>query len=118
MARPAPPKKKVRKYLPKQSKKREGENREYSKRRKAFLLAHPLCEAWLVFVDHIFDNPGGAISLIDLPSQHPPSSEIHHMRKPRCKYLNDESTWLAVAPECHRLIESHKSTARMLGLLH
>jgi hypothetical protein len=45
------------------------------------------------------------------------SVEIHHKKKPKCKYLNDESTWLAVSSWSHRFIEQHKDIARDLGLL-
>lgn len=47
----------------------------------------------------------------------PKSSEIHHTKKPKCKYLNDESTWMAVSREGHEWIEHHKSEARELGML-
>jgi len=51
-------------------------------------------------------------------SQIPRSNQIHHSRKPKCKYLNDESTWFACSPEEHEWVESHKGEARSLGLLH
>lgn len=51
------------------------------------------------------------------PGCTPRATEIHHTRKPKCKYLNDESTWLAVSRWSHEFIEQNKSVARELGLL-
>lgn len=107
--RPAPqPRKRTR--IKKQSKKREAEARVYAKKRKAFLAAHPYCEAHVSI--SVYENPNAGI-----PSVWPLSTEIHHMKKPRCKYLNDESTWLAVCRKSHEWIENNKADARTLGLL-
>lgn len=90
------------------SKKRARANREYSVRRKAYLAAHPFCEAH-ESIAHFLRWPIG----IPIPQ----ATEIHHMKKPKCKYLNDEGTWLAVSAWAHRWIEDNKSIARRLALL-
>jgi hypothetical protein len=96
------------------STKRQRELREYSKKRKAFLLAHPVCQVWQACTFEqrraIFDG----IEKINFPVL---SCDIHHMRKPRSTYLNDESTWMAVSRQGHEWIESHKSEARARGWL-
>ncbi len=96
---------KLRKRIPKVSKKRERENREYSRRRKAYLLAHPNCEAWPV-----------VMQFMPLWVRWPRSVEIHHVFG-RGKFLLVEETWLAVSREAHDWIHSHPSQARALGLL-
>ena len=112
--------KKPRKRIPKVTAKRAKANREYAKRRKAFLAAHPMCMAWTRITEHLAScGDPWALSQSCLPPIGPMgwATEIHHMRKPKRKYLNDESTWLAVSPWSHRWIEDNKSTARLLGLL-
>src|SRR4051812_25862669 len=99
------------------SKKRAGANREYTVRRKAFLLAHPYCEAMGTISWFILDN-GTALEWQETPAVLQLSTEIHHTKKPKCKYLNDESTWLAVCRWAHEWIEDHKDIARNLRLLH
>lgn len=47
----------------------------------------------------------------------PAATEIHHTRKPKATYLNDERTWLAVCREMHEKIEQNKSWARERGYL-
>lgn len=69
------------------SKKRRKQNAEYSKKRKAYLEAHPTCEVCLA------EGWG--------PRR---STDIHHTAK-RGVYLNDEGTWLAVCRTCHDRIE-------------
>ena len=110
--KPAGPKPKKR--LPRMSARRKVESREYTEKRKAFLKAHPLCQAWPVIVSHAPPETLG-----DLPPLHaaaPLSVEIHHRCKRGKNYL-DESTWLAVSRFSHRWIEDHKKEARKLGLL-
>lgn len=105
--RPSPQLRK-RTWIKKVGKKREGEARVYAKKRKAFLAAHPYCMAGV---------SGGLVPPTrDIKCVRPPT-EIHHTKKPKCKYLNDESTWLAVCRPCHNWIEDHKSNARAIGLL-
>lgn len=107
--------KKPRKPLKHVSKKRGAANREYAKRRKRYLAEHPKCEAWGRIVDWAIES--GWLSFNEVPVAAPQSSEIHHTKKPKCKYLNDESTWLAVSRWSHDWIENHKDIARKIGLL-
>lgn len=99
------------------SKKRAKANAEYSVRRKRYLTEHPYCEFWL--------RERGIRNLDELKQrgeyvllQVPRSTEIHHMRKPKCRYLNDESTWMAVSREGHAFIEANKNLARQRGYLY
>lgn len=116
LLRRSAPQKKPKKPLRRVSKKRERENREYAKRRKRYLAEHPFCEAHptILMWAYEFDNE----LFRGMPLVRPASIEIHHTRKPKCKYLNDESTWLAVCRWSHDWIENHKDIARELCLLH
>ena len=106
------------------SSKRAAQNREYAKRRKAFLESHPWCEVWLKehdveTADVMADGRawkegwGGITWVVGIA---PRSTEIHHM-KGRGKYLLDESTWLAVGRENHERIEKNKKWAESMGFL-
>lgn len=106
---------KPRKPLKHVSKKRGAANREYAKRRKAFLAAHPMCQAWPTILHWAMQRPGMLETLPYMKWFY--SEEIHHTKKPKCKYLNDESTWLAVSRWSHDWIENHKDIARKIGLL-
>lgn len=106
---------KPRKPMPKATKKRAKMNREYTVRRKAYLEAHPGCEAIVRILDHLYDTDRD--KWWGSPPTTSRATEIHHKKKPKCRYLNDESTWLAVCQWSHRWIEANKSTARQLGLL-
>lgn len=115
------------------SSKRAAQLRIYAVKRKVFLGLHPLCQWWLsrhgvneaqareTWYDSrrhfiYFQDTNGhtcAIRAGDIPE----ASEIHHKKKPRSTYLNDESTWMAVSREGHDWIENHKSEARAKGWL-
>lgn len=112
--------------LRKVSPKRAKENRIYMEKRAAFLKAHPYCQIWMrrndyteatiMFWDYLLRQ--GDVFLKPLFANHiPRSTEIHHTKKPKCKYLNDESTWLAASHQEHVWVENHKGEARRLGLL-
>lgn len=105
-----------RKRLPRVSTKRQREAATYRLLRAAFLQANPCCQAWKRIIDHLWKNDVPWM-VEHAPSPAPHSTEIHHTKKPRCKYLNDISTWLAVSRWSHEWIEQHKNTARALGLL-
>ena len=84
------------------SKKRQNDNKEYLKRRKVYLDAHPLCEAfWLIWPNE---------------PKRPAATEIHH-KLGRGKYLLDESTWCAISRQAHWFIHRNHGKARKLGLL-
>jgi hypothetical protein len=97
---------------------------EYRRRRIDFLKRNPYCQVWLKehdVTDEEIDgfgsielNYGFEVKVVMVPR----STEIHHTKKPKCKYLNDESTWLAVCREMHDKIENNKSWARSRGYLH
>ena len=90
------------------SKKRARENRIYTVRRRAFLEAHPFCQAHEAIASFLCWPIGIGV---------PRSEEIHHTKKPKQTYFLDESTWLAVSKWSHRWIEDNKGIARNLGLL-
>lgn len=77
------------------SRKRSAQLREYAKRRKAFLAAHPFCA---VFVGLR-------------------ATEIHHMNHREGDRLNDERYWLAVSEAGHRAIHAFPKEARAKGWL-
>ncbi len=106
------------------SKKRAKANSEYAKRRIAFLHEHPFCQfhlaEWCLTEDDV--------SRVDARVRNPDSmlfgryvpwaTEIHHMKKPKSRYLNDESTWMAVSRAGHNWIENNKAEARKRGYLY
>lgn len=83
------------------SSKRAKENRIYTERRKAFLIANPTCDA-----HH---------ALVALDSC-APATEVHHMAGRGKNFLN-EDTWLPVCQGCHLTIHAHPNTARELGFI-
>ena len=114
---------KVRKPIRKVGKKRAKSNAEYAKRRKAFLETHPYC--WLLLMEHGIQeseiDKNGTVEFHRgfnmIRRAVPLATEIHHKKKPKCKYLNDESTWMPVSREGHEWIEANKKLARERGYL-
>lgn len=99
----SPRPKKQPKRIPAMSAKRKKEAAIYSKKRKAFLEAHPLCQAtWLIWPNR--------------PTR-PAATDTHHVKGRLTGYYLDERTWLAVSREAHNWIHSHPTEARRLGLL-
>lgn len=100
------------------SKKRAAERSTYMAKRKAFLAAHPFCQAWLT--EHVLPldftmeqaEQLARNGMLDCPL----STDIHHVKR-RGRYYLDESTWLAVARSSHRKIHDNPRWARELGLL-
>ena len=88
-----------KKSIARVSEKRKVENKEYSKEAKAYLAAHPVCEAQVV------ENCTGK------------SIEIHHRRKRNSKddRINPDN-FLATCRPCHLWVESHPKQAKELGL--
>lgn len=104
------------------SPKRAKANREYLKRRAVYLKAHPYCQIWLKVKnadERLCIYRDGAVFLKDdmIVVRAPLSTEIHHSKKPKATYLNDESTWFAASRYWHNWVEEHKKEARELGLL-
>lgn len=88
----------------------------YSKLRAAFLIANPYCQYWLA-ERGILDPAEMVQRMCAVIARCPPSTDIHHKRKPRTTYLNDTSTWMAVSRQGHDAIEGDKKTARNKGYL-
>lgn len=112
--KPAGPKPKKR--LPKKTPRRAKADREYSVRRKQFLSGVIFCQAYDAINLHLYRNDY-EYWLKHCPPVCPIATQVHHTKKPKCKYLNDETTWLAVSFWSHQWIEDHKKTARLLNLL-
>ncbi len=116
---------KPRKRMPTVTKKRAAMNREYAKLRPKFLKAHPFCQITIRYHNldeqEVIRNNGYAVVLLNGGIKStiliPRSNQIHHSRKPKCKYLNDTSTWFAASPIGHEWLEANKREARRLGLL-
>lgn len=69
---------------------------EYGKRRAAFLIVHPTCQAKLVGCTR-------------------QATDVHHKAGRGENHLKI-STWLAVCRSCHSWIEVHATEAKELGL--
>jgi len=89
-------------------------DKEYSRRRKRFLLEHPFCQFWM--------RERGIASELELAqrgvyvmAQVPAATEIHHMRKP----LAAAGIFLIhpVSRQGHEWIENNKNLARQRGYL-
>ena len=79
------------------SKKRQVEMDEYSKLRMVFLIAKPLCEAYLV----------GTCTRT--------STDVHHKAGRVGENYLKIGTWLAVCRNCHTWIENNPEEAKELG---
>jgi hypothetical protein len=87
-----------RKALPPRSPKRIKDDAEYSKKRKVFLLANPMCQAHLQ----------------GICTQH--STDVHHKAGRTGDLYLDEQYWLAACRSCHMWIENNPKEARDLRL--
>ncbi len=107
--------------LRRRSKKLESKMREYIKLRKAYLEAHPFCQAELILRGIDEQKYLEGRWLVDLASNGtlapiPASVDIHHC-KGRGQYLLDTSTWLAVSRKNHEWIHNNPTEAEFYGLL-
>jgi hypothetical protein len=84
-----------RKPINKKSKKMRILDQAYTKLRRPFMEANPMCQA-------------------ALPCCNGNSTDVHH-KKGRNKYYLAVSTWLSVCRQCHTYIEEHPKEARELG---
>lgn len=83
--------------IAKRSKKRAKQEREYAKKRKAYLTDNDVCLAFL---------EGCTLQATD----------VHH-KKGRCgNLLTDENYFLAVCRNCHHVLETSPKLAKELGL--
>lgn len=103
------------------SKKRKQALTEYYKRRIRYLNEHPFCQIYIKIngLDEaeVIKNNGWYEAGPTHQKRVPPANQIHHTKKPKQTYLNDESTWLSASDEWHVWVENHKSEARQLGVL-
>jgi hypothetical protein len=86
-----------KKPLAPRSAKRAKQEKEYSNKRKTFMLAHPLCQA----------NISGLCT-----SQ---STDIHHIKGRSGELLLEVNEWMSVCRACHMWIETHPIEATELG---
>lgn len=86
-----------KKPLAPRSAKRAKQEKEYSNKRKIFMLAHPLCQA----------NISGLCT-----SQ---STDIHHIKGRSGELLLEVNEWMSVCRACHMWIETHPIEATELG---
>lgn len=99
------------------SKKRAKALREYAKKRKAFLAAHPFCqvriavfgltENFVIWAEGKMPNWAGGWM--------PRATEVHHKAGRSGKNFLDESTWMAVSREGHRWLHNNPREARARG---
>lgn len=89
---------KPRAGLKRVSSKRAKENRIYTERRKAFLIAHPFCQIRM----------GDCTDL---------AMDIHHAAGRAGSFLLNERWWFSTCRNCHDWCHQHSNTARELGFI-
>lgn len=87
---------KIRKRIPRMSKKRQRDSRLYNKNAKAFLDRHRNCQ-----VERCIRR----------------STQVHHTAGRRGTNYLDETTWMAVCLPCHDEIHRHPKWAMAKGYL-
>src|SRR5258708_4023910 len=95
-------------------------NREYNRRKKRYLHEHPYCQIFIRLNrlnEDLVIKSGGYYLTSDGPKRVPGSTEIHHSKKPRATYLNDESTWFSASQKWHRYAEDHLNIARLFKIV-
>lgn len=104
------------------SARRSKQLRLYTQKRKAFLAAHPFCQAFIQM--HGLDEAqvvrdAGWVVRADMSGMTtvPPATQIHHTNRRHGERLNDERYWLAVSEAAHLWIHSYPSAARLRGWL-
>ena len=98
------------------STKRQREAKIYSQKRKAFLEAHPLCQAHGMIMVCLGFRHNTTDYYTGLQADRR-STDIHHVkRRIGANYL-DEKTWLAVCRWSHNWIHANPKDAKSLGLL-
>lgn len=97
----------------------------YTRRRNAFLAAHPFCQLTIAHNELDETEVLEAARGYDLEFSSfrfrgieiPRATEIHHRNKRTRDRLNDERWWMAVSRKAHEWIEANKAEARSLGYL-
>lgn len=112
--------------LRRMSKRRQGEYKEYMRKRDEFLLANPICQLWLkehgwgVAANAEYATDGtvsiSVFSLIIICGA-PRATEVHHIHGRNGKNYLDESTWAALSHEAHMRIHANPIWARANGWL-
>lgn len=116
--------------LRRMSKRRQGDYKEYMRKRENFLFMHPICQLWL-HENHWWENGDGTYINLSDPfddirylcnelievAQAPRSTEVHHVNGRNGSNYLDTGTWMAVCRESHERIEQNKSWARANGYL-
>lgn len=83
--------------IPKQSKKRAKQNREYLRLRKQFLTDNPMCEAKLTGCTGV-------------------ATTCHHSKGRIGDLLTDTEHFVALCMPCHHQVETQPEMAKQLGL--
>jgi len=98
-----------RKPIRRVSSKRAAQLKEYTKLRKEFMAAHPICKVWL---DENPDFQDG-----DMWPNFAASTDIHHRKSRVGKMLLDTRYWMAVSRTAHQRIHQFPKWAREKGYL-
>jgi len=109
-----------------QSAERAAERREYAKRRKAYLAAHPFDQVAIALFgldEATIIRAGEGRGFVEWAVGHDGvakiwrSDQIHHRLKCHGARLNDERWWMATNLGSHEFIENNKGFAREHGFL-
>ncbi len=101
---------KRRKPIRRVSSKRAAQLKEYTKLRKEFMAANPICKVWLD------ENPPSAEHWTRVP-EIAASTDIHHRKSRIGKMLLDTRYWMAVSRTAHQRIHQFPKWAREKGYL-
>ena len=95
-----------RKPIRRVSSKRAAQLKEYTKLRKEFMAANPICKVWLD------ENPDSMFH-VDASA----STDVHHKKSRVGKMLLDTRYWMAVSRTAHQRIHQFPKWAREKGYL-
>ena len=99
-----------RKPIRRVSSKRAAQLKEYTKLRKEFMAANPICHVWLD------ENPWSANGTWTAPDS-AASTDVHHKKSRVGKMLLDTRYWMAVSRTAHQRIHQFPKWAREKGYL-
>lgn len=114
--------------LRRMGKRRQGEYKEYMRKRAIFFEKHPICQLWCDENNWADNGDGTYTDLIHGQETYdaeklmkwwraPESNSLHHKNGRNGKNYLDESTWMACSAANHARIEANKSWARANGYL-
>jgi hypothetical protein len=101
------------------SKRRKEEMKEYSRLRKEFLSAHPVCYVWWDKNNMHVTYEKTCNAFRESPQGWPQAAiatDVHHVKK-RGKHYLDVSSWMAVSRTAHQWIHDNPKLAREQGFL-